>query len=47
MTAERTPLQFRIKTRSVGRSMVELDKANQVAAALDDEDFLRKAAPDR
>lgn len=45
LTAERTSFRFRTKTRSMGRSMVELDKANQVAAALDDEDFLRKAAP--
>jgi hypothetical protein len=47
LTAERTPFQFRTKTRSMGRSMVELDKANKVAASLDDEEFLRKAAPDR
>lgn len=44
LTAERTPFQFRTKTHSMGRSLVELDKANQVAAALDDEEFLRKTA---
>jgi hypothetical protein len=44
LTAERTPFQFRTKTHSMGRALVDLDKANQVAAALEDEEFVRKAA---
>jgi hypothetical protein len=44
LTAGHTPFQFRTKTHSMGRSLVDLDKANQVAAALEDEELVRKAA---
>ncbi len=47
LTAEHTPVQFRTKTRSMGRSLVELDKASQIAATLDDDEFVRKTAPGR
>lgn len=47
LTTEREPYQFRTKTHSMGRPRMNLDKATQVAAQLDDEEFLRKMAADR
>jgi hypothetical protein len=36
------PEPFRTKTRSMGRARINLDKATQIAAALEDEEILRK-----
>lgn len=33
---------FRTRTRSMGRALLNLDKATQLAAAMEDEEILRK-----
>jgi len=44
LTNDRVPRQFRTKTRSMGRALIDLDKSSQVVAQLDNEEFLRKMA---
>ena len=44
LTTDRTPRQFRTKTRSMGRALIDLDKSSHVVAQLDNEEFLRKMA---
>jgi hypothetical protein len=43
LTAAAAPVTFRTKTRSLGRALVDLDKATQIAAQLDDAELLRTA----
>lgn len=44
LTNERSGYEFRTKTHSMGRPLLDLDKASQVAAELDNEEFLRTMA---
>jgi len=44
LTSDRARFEFRTRTHSMGRARFNLDKANQIAAGLDDEEFLRKMA---
>jgi hypothetical protein len=40
--AERPPYEFRTRTHRMGKPRVNLDKANQIAAELENEEILRK-----
>jgi hypothetical protein len=42
LTTSAPPKPFRTKTRSMGVALVNLDKATQLAAELEDEEIIRK-----